>query len=162
MKIAGFYEESMANGTGWRAVLFVSGCKHRCPGCHNRKAQDFRYGDPINYKEILKVIRNNPILRGLTLSGGEPMLFPVELLPLVHAVKSMGLDIWCYTGYTLEELLKNGTHAQRELLKNIDILVDGRFIEELKDPSLRFRGSANQRIIDMNHYWKTGAIEGEA
>ena len=149
MNIAGFYEESISNGEGWRAVVFVSGCPHHCPGCHNEPAQDFSYGEPFNQQEILDKIKDNFILQGVTLSGGEPLCpenIP-EVTGFMKEVKKLNLDIWCYSGYTFEELLKREDAATA--LELIDVLVDGRFIEEKKIPNLKFRGSENQRIIDV-------------
>lgn len=150
MRVAGFYEESISNGIGWRAVLFVSGCPHRCKGCHNMEAWNSNYG--IEYVEsyYLDKIKSSDILSGLTLSGGEPFLYAKELIPLVKKVKELGLNVWSYTGYTLEELLEQNDPYKLELLEEIDVLVDGKYIEELKDPELRFRGSTNQRIINLN------------
>lgn len=159
MNIAGFYEESMSNGIGWRSVLFVSGCFWACPGCHNKKAWDMNYGEPYDEEAILESILDNPLLQGLTLSGGEPMLHVRELYPLVEKVKNAGLDVWCYTGFTLEELMEDSDPDKLNLLDLIDVLVDGRYVEELRDPSLLFRGSSNQTIIDMNYFRKTGEIK---
>jgi len=149
VNIAGFYEESISNGEGWRAVLFVSGCPHHCPGCHNEVAQDFSYGEPFNKEEIIAKIKDNFILQGVTVSGGEPLCPEniAEVTDFIKDVKALNLDIWCYSGYTFEELIKR--EDAKEALKNIDVLVDGRFIESKKIPNLKFRGSENQRIIDV-------------
>lgn len=156
MNIAGFYEESISNGEGWRAVLFVSGCPHHCPGCHNEPAQDFSYGTPFNKQEILDKIKDNFILQGVTLSGGEPLCPEniVEVTDFMKDVKELNLDIWCYSGYTFEELLKR--EEAKQALDLIDVLVDGRFMEDKKIPNLKFRGSENQRIIDV----KKSLLEG--
>lgn len=108
MKMAGFYDESISNGLGWRAVLFVSGCPHGCPGCHNKEAQDFNYGEEFNKQEIIDKIVDNPILRGVTISGGEPLCkenIP-EVVDFIKDVKKAkpNFNVWCYSGYTLEEL----------------------------------------------------------
>ena len=132
MKIAGFYDESISNGLGWRAVLFVSGCPHHCPGCHNKEAQDFNYGEEFNEEEILKRIKENSILNGITISGGEPLC-----------------KEWCYSGYTLDQLIDRNDEETNKCLSEIDVLVDGRFVEAKKDPTLKFRGSSNQRILDL-------------
>lgn len=146
----------VANGPGVRVSLFVSGCRHQCPGCFNSEAWDFGYGRPYTeetLREILQALAPDYI-RGLTLLGGEP--FEPEnqrvLAGLVAAVKKAypGKDIWCYTGFVYEtELLAGPAHTEvtNELLDGIDVLVDGRFIQEKKDLSLAFRGSANQRIL---------------
>jgi len=153
MKIAGFYDESISNGLGWRAVLFVSGCPHHCPGCHNKVAQDYNYGQEFNKEEIINRICENSILKGITISGGEPLCkenIP-EVLDFIKDVKKVrpNFNVWCYSGYTLEQLEERNDEVTNETLKEIDVLVDGRFVEEQKKPGLKFRGSANQRILDM-------------
>ena len=153
MKLAGFYDESISNGLGWRAVVFVSGCPHGCPGCHNKEAQNFNYGTDFDKEAIMERIENNSILKGVTISGGEPLCKEnaAGVLDFIKTVKRRkpSLNIWCYTGYTAEELLAKGDPTIDEVLSEIDILVDGRFEETLKDPRLKFRGSKNQRIIDL-------------
>lgn len=153
MKIAGFYDESISNGLGWRAVLFVSGCPHHCPGCHNKEAQDFNYGEEFNEEEILERIKENSILNGITISGGEPLCKEniSEVLKFIKDVKKIRpeFNVWCYSGYTLDQLIDRNDEETNKCLNEIDVLVDGRFIEEKKDPTLKFRGSSNQRILDL-------------
>lgn len=153
MKMAGFYDESISNGLGWRAVLFVSGCPHHCLGCHNPQTQDFNYGTEFNKKEIIDRIKNNSILKGITLSGGEP-LCPENIPEVLDFVKDLKkerpeLNVWCYSGYTMEELVSRNDNITDEMLNNIDVLVDGEFMIEKKNPTLKFRGSENQRIVDV-------------
>lgn len=153
MKIAGFYDESISNGLGWRAVLFVSGCPHHCPGCHNKEAQDFNYGEEFNEEEILKRIKKNSILNGITISGGEPLCkenIP-GVLKFIKDVKEIRpeFNVWCYSGYTLDQLIDRNDEETNKCLSEIDVLVDGRFVEAKKDPTLKFRGSSNQRILDL-------------
>ena len=153
MKIAGFYDESISNGLGWRAVLFVSGCPHHCPGCHNKEAQDFNYGEEFNEEEILKRIKENSILNGITISGGEPLCkenIP-GVLKFIKDVKEIRpeFNVWCYSGYTLDQLIDRNDEETNKCLSEIDVLVDGRFVEAKKDPTLKFRGSSNQRILDL-------------
>lgn len=160
MNYANIKKFDIANGEGVRVSLFVSGCTHRCKGCFNEIAWDFKYGNPFTEEteqEIIKALEPDYI-NGLSLLGGEP-LEPVNqraLLPFLRRVKDKypNKDIWCYTGYTLETDLQNSGRAvcecTRELLTLIDVLVDGEFIEEEKDISLVFRGSKNQRIIKLN------------
>lgn len=149
----------IANGVGVRTSLFVSGCTHRCKNCFNSEAWDFSFGNVFDDSvadEILASLTPNYIA-GLSLLGGEPMEPSNQrgLLPLVRAVKQRfpNKSIWCYTGYTLEtDLLTGGRvccEATDELLSYIDVLVDGEFIQDLYDITLRFRGSANQRLIDL-------------
>ena len=159
MKIAGFYDESISNGLGWRAVLFVSGCPHHCPGCHNKEAQDFNYGEEFNEEEILKRIKENSILNGITISGGEPLCkenIP-GVLKFIKDVKEIRpeFNVWCYSGYTLDQLIDRNDEETNECLNQIDVLVDGRFVEAKKDPTLKFRGSSNQRILDLKQSLKT-------
>ena len=153
MNMAGFYDESISNGLGWRAVLFVSGCPHNCPGCHNKEAQNFNYGQEFNKEKIINRICENSILKGVTLSGGEPLCkenIP-EVLDFIKSIKEVrpNFNIWCYSGYTLEELMDRNDEITNETLANIDVLVDGRFREDLKNPTLKFKGSENQRILDV-------------
>ena len=153
MKIAGFYDESISNGLGWRAVLFVSGCPHHCPGCHNKEAQDFNYGEEFNEEEILKRIKENSILNGITISGGDPLCKEnvPGVLKFIKDVKEIRpeFNVWCYSGYTLDQLIDRNDEETNKCLNEIDVLVDGRFVEEKKDPTLKFRGSSNQRILDL-------------
>lgn len=158
----------IANGPGVRVSLFVSGCTHHCPGCFNEVAWDFGYGEPFTQQTIdtiLDMLRPDYI-RGLTLLGGEPFE-PENQAPLLAFLRRFrtalpGKTVWCYTGFTLEELLgKSGecracTPHTRELLELIDILVDGRYEEELADITLAFRGSKNQRVLDLPATLTTG------
>ena len=156
MNYATIKKNDIANGKGVRVSLFVSGCRHRCKNCFNREAWDFDYGAPYTetvQEEILEAL-DHSYVAGLSLLGGEP--FEPEnqqaLVGLLHAFRERFPDktVWCYSGFTMEQLLEGtvGEYAQ-ELLSLMDVLVDGRFVEELKDPSLLFRGSSNQRIIDV-------------
>ena len=158
MNYAAIKWADVANGPGVRVSLFVSGCTHRCPGCFNEEAQDFSYGKPFTDAEeeqILDALGFQPI-RGLSLLGGEPFEPDNQraLLPFLRRVKEKcpQKEIWCYSGYTLEELWKDSRarcECTDEMLSLIDILVDGPFVEAEKDLGLRFRGSANQRILDV-------------
>ena len=163
MNLAGFYDESIANGLGWRAVVFVSGCPHHCEGCQNKVAQDFNYGKKFEKDELISKMKENSILKGVTLSGGEPLCNEnvPEILDFVKTVKKEipNFNIWCYTGYTIEELINRNDEKLNECLKEIDVLVDGRFVKEKKDPALKFRGSSNQRIIDLNNSRKEKVIK---
>ncbi len=160
----------IANGEGIRVSLFVSGCTHRCKNCFNQVAWDFNYGTPFTVEteqEIFAELEKSYV-QGLSLLGGEPFepQNQAGLLPFVKRVREKfpQKNIWCYTGYVLDEksgLLKEeekNCEYTKELLQNIDILVDGAFIEELKDISLKFRGSSNQRVIDLPKTLKNGEI----
>jgi anaerobic ribonucleoside-triphosphate reductase activating protein len=151
IRIAGVIRQSIVDGPGMRFVVFTQGCPHHCPGCHNPETHSFSGGYDCETEQILAEIARNPLLKGLTLSGGEPFARPAELLPLVKAVRGRGMDVICYTGYTFEELLATSEldPAVEELMQNIDILKDGRYIHEERDLELKFRGSRNQRLLDM-------------
>ena len=153
MNMAGFYDESISNGLGWRAVLFVSGCPHHCPGCHNAQAQDYNYGQEFHKQEIIDKICENSILKGITISGGEPLCEENigEVVNFIKDVKKVrpNFNVWCYSGYTIEQLEARNDETTNEALKEIDVLVDGRFVQEKKNPTLKFRGSENQRILDV-------------
>ena len=159
MNYATIKKFDIANGPGVRVSLFVSGCRHFCKNCFNSEAWDFGYGKPFTddtIKEILDALDHSHIT-GLSLLGGEP--FEPEnregLIPLLKAVRTIlpNKEIWCYTGFDFEEDLLKGnpgdSNTINEMLSMIDVLVDGKFVEELKSPSLLFRGSSNQRIIDL-------------
>ncbi len=149
MNFAQIRKYDVANGTGIRTVIFVTGCTHNCRNCFNKDYQDFKYGEVWTDDETEKVIEylKDDNVSGLTLLGGEPMQ-NLDLIEVLKSVKaSVNKPIWIYSGYTYEEILEN--EKRTELLKLCDVLVDGRFVEELKDLKLRFRGSSNQRIIDI-------------
>lgn len=158
----------IANGTGVRITLFVSGCTNHCRNCFQPQTWDFDYGEEFDKAAEDKLIDmlKPDYIQGLTLLGGEPME-PDNQRGLLHFVKRVretypGKDIWCFTGFTYEQLKEDGSHPRcevtDELLDNIDVLVDGRFVEELKSPALQFRGSSNQRLIDMNKTRAEGRV----
>lgn len=172
LRLAGVVRESIVDGPGLRFAIFCQGCPHSCPKCHNQDTHDFSGGYDCDIQKIVNAIEENPLLSGVTFSGGEPSHQPVAFLEIAKKVKSLGLNIWMYSGYTLEELLSRANStisdlnnmnenssqtseknkeqvALKGLLGLVDVLVDGKFINELKDLTLPFRGSRNQRIIDM-------------
>lgn len=151
IRVAGLVKESIVDGPGLRYVVFVQGCKHNCQGCHNPKTHDFGGGYLIEIDEIIKEIRANPLIDGMTISGGEPLEQPKELIPLIQKARDLNKNIIIYTGYTYEAIQKAGK-IRREwttLLELTDILIDGPFQKDKEDPLLKFRGSQNQRIIDV-------------
>ncbi len=156
--MSGVEPESIVDGPGFRYVTFVQGCKHACPGCHNPQTHDFKGGYDITVGEVFDDIKENPHLKGLTLSGGEPFEQAEALLELAKAVKAEGMDLMSYSGYTYEELRNRKDKSTDELLDLLDILVDGRFVEGLKNLELAYRGSENQRVIDMNRTRAEGEI----
>ena len=158
IKIAGTVNDSVVDGEGWRFTIFTQGCPHHCEGCHNPQTHDFTSGKPADTEELLTRILDNPLLSGVTFSGGEPFCQPEPLVELAEKLHDHGLDIWAYTGYTLEELSHMDNPAIAELLQNIDVLVDGKFDLEQRDLTLAFRGSRNQRVIDMEKTREAGCI----
>ncbi len=162
MKMAGFYDESISNGLGWRAVLFVSGCPHNCPGCHNKIAQDYNYGEEFDEQKIIARIKDNSILNGITISGGEPLCKEniATVNKFIEDVKKERpeLDVWCYSGYTLEQLQERNDEVTNDTLKKIDVLVDGRFVEARKNSEIKFRGSDNQRLLKVQECLKQHKI----
>lgn len=156
--MAGVVRESITDGPGIRFTIFSQGCPHKCNGCHNMQTWDFDGGKDVAIEKILTAIDETPIVRGVTFSGGEPFAQPQAFYELSQEIIKRDLDIVAYTGYTLEELLKSDDEAVIGLLQNIWLLVDGPFIEDKKDLSLKFRGSSNQRIIDVQESLKTGKI----
>jgi anaerobic ribonucleoside-triphosphate reductase activating protein len=152
--------ESISDGDGIRAVIFCVGCDFRCKNCHNPKTWDINNGYVVPIQEIYEKLdlERNVLLDGVTFSGGEPMLQATAFRELARMIKqNPDKNIWCYTGYRYEDLIKN-QDEKYELLKEIDILVDGLYIEELKDWTVSFRGSSNQRIIDVQESLKQNAI----
>lgn len=147
ISILDIVEDTTVDGPGFRTTVYCAGCPNHCPGCHNPQSWDIANGHEVDVEEILDVILADPFA-DVTFSGGDPMFQPVGFTALAKGVKERsGKNIWCYTGYIFEELVKN--EEQRALLEQLDVLVDGRFVEALKDESLRFRGSSNQRVIDV-------------
>ncbi len=150
IKIAGTVDDSIVDGEGYRFTIFTQGCPHNCPGCHNPQTHDINKGKWADADDLIKRIRQNPLLSGVTFSGGEPFLQPLPLIYIAEHVHALNLDLTVYTGYTLEELQNMHNTAIDKLLSLTDILIDGRFLLEQRDLTLTFRGSRNQRIIDMN------------
>jgi len=163
MNYADIKKIDVANGEGVRVSVFVSGCNHHCKGCFNQCAWDFNYGKKFTEKEEQQIIdyMNHDYISGLSLLGGEPLEPRNQegLLPLVKKVKEKfpNKDIWCYTGFDFEK----DNETTRELLKYIDIIVDGKFEEDKKDLKLQFRGSSNQKIVDVKKSLQTGKIVKE-
>ena len=150
IRIAGTVNDSIVDGPGFRFTVFVQGCSHCCPGCQNPQTWSRDGGEMSTTEEILARIDKNPLLRGVTLSGGEPFESIAPMAEIARSCHERGLDVWCYTGYLYEDIAagKLGEEAI-ELLELCDVLVDGLFIEDQKTLGLRFRGSANQRLIDV-------------
>lgn len=151
IRIAGIQDESIVDGPGIRMVIFTQGCKHYCKDCHNPQTHSFEGGYLIEVEKLVDMLKENPLLDGITLSGGEPFEQSYECSILAKEAKKIGLNVVTYTGYTFEEVLK--TKKFRELLLQTDLLIDGKFELENKSMLLPFRGSTNQRIIDVKKYF---------
>jgi anaerobic ribonucleoside-triphosphate reductase activating protein len=158
LTIGGIEPESIVDGPGFRYTVFVQGCNLRCPGCHNARLQPFTGGRSIAVGEILDAIRDNPLLSGLTLSGGDPFTQARVCAVLAEEVQAMGLSVVTYTGYTFEALWLANRPDWRRLIMATDVLVDGPFIRDLRNIDLRFRGSSNQRLIDVRRTFGAGKI----
>lgn len=162
--VAAINPESIVDGPGVRLTLYLSGCKHNCYNCHNKEEQDFNFGTKYTlqelFDEVTGLIDDNPIVDGITLSGGDPLYQPEIVEELTYALKEYyGKDfsIWLYTGFDLEKDFEDRI-ALNKTIKNIDVIVDGLYKEELKDYSQAFRGSTNQRFIDVHTLVNDGQI----
>ena len=160
IRLSGIAYESLVNGTGMRRVFFAQGCKHNCKGCFNQDTHDFNSGEERDIDELISDTLKNPILKGVTFSGGDPWEQADKFAYMARAFKENGLNVWSYTGYTYEHILENKDSrlGWSELLDNIDILVDGRFEEGKQQDGLKFRGSTNQRIIDVKESLKFNEV----
>ncbi len=160
LRLAGVIRESIVDGPGIRLTVFTQGCPHRCEGCHNPTTHDFNGGYISHPENILKAIDENPLLKGVTFSGGEPFMQPAALAELGREIHKRGLDIITYTGFTFEQLTESFDKfpERKDLLEQTDYLIDGKFELDKRSLNLQFRGSSNQRIIDV----KQSLAEGRA
>lgn len=167
LKVAGIENNSIVDGEGWRYVIFTQGCSHKCKGCHNEHTWDFNGGREFDEERALEEISNNLLLDGITLSGGDPFFQARDLIQFTKKVKQLGLTVWAYTGFNFEEFLlfRNNCKCDSrineymiELLSYVDVLVDGRFIESKKSMECKYRGSTNQRIIDVKASLKNNEV----
>lgn len=154
-KVFGLANDSIVDGPGLRFSVFVQGCHHNCKGCHNPESHDPSGGYEVEAEMILEQIKANPLLDGVTLSGGEPFEQAKELVALAKGCKDLGLHVMAYSGFTFEQLMARDD--ARELLKYVDTLVDGPFVLSQRSLELKFKGSKNQRIIDV----QTSLAKGE-
>lgn len=154
MNILATIPETYADGPGIRYAIYIAGCTHKCDGCHNPESWDFDSGTPYTemIEEIVKQIRSNPMLTGITFSGGDPMEHPIDMLAMLSILKAEfpDKDIWVYTGYLIEELIARGKETV-ECLELIGTLVDGKYDKTLKEDT-NFRGSSNQRLINIKEF----------
>lgn len=149
IKISGIVNDSIVDGAGLRLTIFTQGCSHGCKGCHNPETHDFSGGYWVDTDDIMKVAAENPLLDGITLSGGDPMEQAAPCATLAEQAHAIGLNVWTYTGYTWEQLLAEQNVDRMALLHHTDILVDGPFVEDQRSLELQFCGSKNQRLIDV-------------
>ena len=162
LNLSGIVQDSIVDGPGIRTTIFCQGCPHHCPGCHNPETWAFGCGTDVPVKALGEEVQRNPLCRGVTFSGGEPFCQAEGFARLAKLLKEKGYEVASYSGFTFEELLK-GTDAQKDLLASIDILIDGRFLQARKSLEIAFRGSTNQRILDVKKSLAAGkAIETSA
>ena len=157
LNLSGIISDSIVDGPGIRTTIFCQGCPHHCPGCHNPETWDFGCGTMVPVEDLVDVVRSNPLCRGVTFSGGEPFAQAAGFAKLAKLLKEKGYEVASYSGYTFEELL-SGSEDQKELLSSIDILIDGPFLMAQTSLEIAFRGSRNQRILDV----KKSLAEGKA
>ena len=157
LELAGIVSDSIVDGPGIRTAIFAQGCPHHCKGCHNPETWEFGCGTLIPVEAVVEIVQSNPLCRGVTFSGGEPFAQAAEFAELAALLKEKGYEVASYSGYTFEQLLE-GTEDQKLLLGTIDILIDGPFVQSQKSLELVFRGSRNQRILDV----RKSLAEGKA
>lgn len=158
VRLSGIVGNSVVDGTGIRMAVFTQGCPHNCKGCHNPQTHDFAGGDIEEVAAIIERVKADPLIKGITLSGGEPFCQAEPLIELCKAVKAMNKNIWAYSGYTYEQLTGDIQPHSSELLQLVDVLVDSKFELENLDLTLFFRGSSNQRIIDVKKTIADGKV----
>ena len=146
MRVLRIIEGTSVDGPGLRTSIYLAGCRHGCAGCHNPQSWDFTAGTEMSLSQIMDVVEYNEM--PVTLTGGDPLYHPSEVAELVEKIKELGLNVWLYTGFTWEEIL--GEQDLLDVVRKVDTVVEGRFVESLRDTSLLFRGSSNQRIINVH------------
>lgn len=158
MRIANTVSDSIVDGPGLRFTVFTQGCPHRCPGCHNPDTHDPAGGREAAVEELAEKLLSNPLTDGLTLSGGEPFCQAAECARLAAIAREKGLNVWTYTGYTYERLISGEVPGAMDLLAQTDVLVDGPFVKAQKSYAALFRGSTNQRLIDVPRSLAAGQV----
>ena len=160
IRLAGIAYESLVNGPGMRRVFFSQGCKHNCIGCFNPDTHSFTGGEEKDMDELIQDVLDNPILRGVTFSGGDPFERAEEFSYMAKKFKENNLSVWSFTGYTIEYILEQIDNRKgfRDLLENLDVLIDGKFEKMLSREGLKFRGSSNQRIINVQETLNKGKV----
>ena len=155
VRVLDIIEDTMVDGPGFRTSIYCAGCRHGCPGCHNPQSWGFDQGREMTTRQLMAIITADPYAN-VTFSGGDPMYQAAGFAELAHAIHNeTQKDIWCYTGFRYESLI---SHDQRELLEHVDVLVDGPYVERLRDTDLLFRGSSNQRLIDVQKSLYAGEV----
>lgn len=154
-RIAGIVDGTTVDGPGFRTSIYFAGCHHRCPGCHNPETWPFDAGEVYTAGELLRRIGENDF--DVTFSGGDPMYSAAAIVPLARSIRETGRSIWCYTGFTVEQIL-DSAGPMRELLNYVDVLVDGPYVEALRNTDLLFRGSSNQRLVDVAATLRAGKV----
>lgn len=158
VRLAGpIQSDSILDGSGIRTVIWFQGCLHNCPGCHNPETHDLNGGEIYSLEDIKKELKSLKYQNGITLSGGDPFFQPKQALELAKYAHELGLNVWAYTGFTYEALISK-QDEKYELLKEADVLVDGRFEMAKKSLECKFRGSTNQRIIDVKKSLEKGSV----
>lgn len=155
MRILDIVPGTSVDGPGLRTAIYFAGCDHRCPGCHNPQSWDFGGGKDMSLEEIMAVVIENDF--DVTFTGGDPLYRVEEILPLARKIREHGKSIWCYTGFIYEDVLTDP--HKKEILDYLEVLVDGPFIESLRDIHLLFRGSSNQRLIDIRKSTPSSIVE---
>ncbi|MCL2018467.1 MAG: anaerobic ribonucleoside-triphosphate reductase activating protein [Oscillospiraceae bacterium] len=156
IRLAGLVPESIVDGTGYRFAIFAQGCPHKCAGCHNPHTHDFDGGELYDVEMIAERVKAYPHADGVTFTGGEPFSQPEAFAELAR--KLGDLNIWCFTGYSFEELSVSENPAVNALLNQIDVLIDGKYVQERASYELKFKGSANQRFINCKESLKRGEV----
>ncbi|NFG22393.1 anaerobic ribonucleoside-triphosphate reductase activating protein [Clostridium botulinum] len=160
IRLSGIAYESLVNGPGIRRVFFSQGCNHNCKGCFNPDTHDFNGGEERNIDELIEDVLCNPMIKGITFSGGDPFERADEFSYMAKIFKENNKNIWCYTGYTFEYINDNleRNKGWKDLINNLDVLVDGKFEEDKNEDGLKFKGSSNQRIIDVKESLKSNKV----
>lgn len=158
IRVFGIEGDSIVDGPGIRLAVFTQGCIHNCEGCHNPESHDPNGGKLIDTDRIIKFASENPLYDGVTLTGGDPFYQPVPCAVIAEGVKKLGLNVWTFTGYTWEQIMNSGNEDFMRLLKTSDVLVDGRFEKDKRSLELKFKGSTNQRTIDVKASLEKGEV----
>ncbi|MDE5561400.1 MAG: anaerobic ribonucleoside-triphosphate reductase activating protein [Bacteroidaceae bacterium] len=158
LRVLDIIEDTTVDGPGFRTSIYLAGCRHHCPGCHNPESWDETAGDAVSVDRLMEIISADPFAH-VTLSGGDPLFQAKGCAELCRRIKEeTDKTVWCYTGYTWEQLMENAAPDVMALLHNVDVLVDGPFMQALRDTDLLFRGSSNQRLIDVPGSFAVGHV----